>query len=273
MLAVEQQFIALVEPSLAPEHLTPLSTISMTQSATIETPVQDQNLQIQELAIVLGAQNFKPTLLNPDSLTVAGIIPADWELARNPVVTPQVAQLSFKNGVNFLAQGNVLTLSEGIRPGQDVQIPGIAQQYMSKMENAGYRTVGISPKVLIGFPGGTEDVARQFIVNQLIAPGPWREVGTKPMQAKVEFSYALDRCFLNLSIVEARIAQNEKPTIPAILFNSNFAYTLPADNPAQAVQMAHQRIQAWTEDWKFFQELVQQRFLSQLGQSQSIFRS
>ncbi|MFZ9737445.1 MAG: hypothetical protein ACO3EZ_05495 [Prochlorotrichaceae cyanobacterium] len=245
----------------------------MTQSATIETPVQDQNLQIQELAIVLGAQNFKPTLLNPDSLTVAGIIPSDWELARNPVVTPQVAQLSFKNGVNFLAQGNVLTLSEGIRPGQNVQIPSIAQQYMSKMENAGYRTVGISPKVLMGFPGGNEDVARQFIVNQLIAPGPWQEVGTKPMQAKVEFSYALDRCVLNLSIVEARIAQKEKPTIPAILFNSTFAYTLPADNPVQAVQVAQQRIQAWTEDWKFFQELVQQRFLSQLGQSQSIFRS
>ena len=244
----------------------------MTQSATLGSPVSDQNLQIQELAIVLGAQNFKPTLLNPDALTVAGIIPSGWELARQPVVTPQVAQLSFKNGVNFLAQGNVLTLSEGIRPGQDLQIPGIAQQYMSKMENAGYRTVGISPKVLIGFPGGTEDTARQFIVEQLIAPGPWREVGTKPMQAKVEFSYPLDRCFLNLSIVEARIAQQDKPTIPALLFNSNFTYNLPADNPPQALQIAQQRIMAWMEDWKFFQEVVQQRFLSQLGQSQSVFR-
>jgi hypothetical protein len=244
----------------------------MTQSATLGSPAPDQNLQIQELAIVLGAQNFKPTLLNPDALVVSGIIPGDWELARQPVVTPQVAQLSFKNGVNFLAQGNVLTLSEGIRPGQELQIPGVAQQYMSKMENAGYRSVGISPKVLIGFPGGTEDIARQFIVEQLIAPGPWRDVGTQPMQAKVEFSYPLDRCFLNLSIVEARIAQQDKPTIPALLFNSNFAYNLPADNPQQALQMAQQRIAAWIEDWKFFQEVVQQRFLSQLGQSQSVFR-
>lgn len=244
----------------------------MTQSATLGTPVEDQNLQIQELAIVLGAQNFKPTLLNPDALTVAGIIPNDWELARQPVVTPQVAQLSFKNGVNFLAQGNVLTLSEGIRPGQDVHIPAIAQQYMNKMENAGYRTVGISPKVLIGFPGGAEDTARQFIVEQLIAPGPWREIGTQPIQAKIEFSYPLDRCFLNLSIVEARIAQQDKPTIPAILFNSNFAYNLPADNPQQALQLAKQHIDSWMEDWKFFQETVQQKFLSQWRQSQSIFR-
>ncbi len=177
----------------------------MTQSATIEQPVQDQTIQIQELAIVLGAKNFKPTLLNPDALTVAGIIPGDWVLARQPVLSAQVGQLSFKNGVNIIAQGNTLTFSEGIRPGQEVQIPSVARQYVTKMNNADYRTVGISPKVLIGF-SREEDTARKFIVEQLIAPGPWREIGTQA-QAKVEFSYRLDRCFFNLSIVEARIAQ------------------------------------------------------------------
>ncbi|MFZ4664958.1 MAG: hypothetical protein ACOYME_00850 [Prochlorotrichaceae cyanobacterium] len=243
----------------------------MTQSATIEQPVQDQNIQIQELAIVLGAKNFKPSLLNPDALTVAGIIPADWELARQPVLSAQVGQLSFKNGVNILAQGNTLTFSEGIRPGQEAQIPSIARQYVTKMTNADYRTVGISPKVLIGF-SREEDTARKFIVEQLIAPGPWREIGTQP-QAKVEFSYRLDRCFLNLSVVEARIAQEGKPTLPALLFNSNFAYNFPEGDANQAVQMSLQRIDLWAEDWKLFQEIIQQRFISHLGQSPSIFRN
>jgi hypothetical protein len=241
----------------------------MTQTATIE-PAQEQNLQIQELAIVLGAVNFKPTLLNPDAMVVAGILPGDWELARQPVLTPQVAQLSFKNGVNLLAQGNILTISEGIQPGQEARVTAIAQQYMVKMENAGYQTLSISPKALIGFANSPEDISRRFIVEQLIAPGPWRDL-SQPMQAKVEFSYPLDRCFFNLSIVEARI-QTDQSVMPAILFNGNFTYNLPADNPAQAIQTGITRLQAWMEDWSFFQEVIQQRFLSQFGQVQSIFR-
>lgn len=246
----------------------------MIQSAPIETASQDKNIQLQELALVLTAKNLKPTLLNPDALTVAGIIPSDWELARQPVVTPQVAQLSYKNGVNLLAQGNTLTLSEGIRPQQTVQVPTIASQYVAKMNNADYRSVSISPKVLIGFATSPEDTARRFIVDQLVAPGPWKEISQQPMQAKVEFSYPLDRCVLTLAVIEARIAQDNQPTLPAILFNSNFTYALSEAMDAQArVQLVQSRVGQWMEDWKMFQEIIQQRFLSQLMANDSIFRT
>ena len=58
-----------------------------------------QALEIQELAIVITAKNYDPSLLNPNFLKYSGIIPTDWELARQPVVSNRASQIVFNNGI------------------------------------------------------------------------------------------------------------------------------------------------------------------------------
>lgn len=54
-----------------------------------------QSLAVQELAIIIAAKNHNPTILTPDFLKYTGIVPADWELARQPIFTSSVAQVIF----------------------------------------------------------------------------------------------------------------------------------------------------------------------------------
>ncbi|NET70124.1 MAG: hypothetical protein F6K62_03525 [Sphaerospermopsis sp. SIO1G2] len=53
----------------------------------------NKNFEIQELAIAITAKNLKPTIITPDVLKSTGIIPQDWELAREPVFNNFVVQL------------------------------------------------------------------------------------------------------------------------------------------------------------------------------------
>jgi hypothetical protein len=51
-------------------------------------------------------------------LRYSGIIPEDWELARQPVRTPQAAQVSYQNGISIVAYADRTVFVEtfGDRP-------------------------------------------------------------------------------------------------------------------------------------------------------------
>ncbi|NJL00456.1 MAG: hypothetical protein HC910_07750 [Spirulinaceae cyanobacterium SM2_1_0] len=55
----------------------------------------------QELTLTLAAPDNNPILLTPTFLKGSGIIPPDWSLARQPRLTPQLAQIPFTNGVSL----------------------------------------------------------------------------------------------------------------------------------------------------------------------------
>ncbi|MGH2414087.1 MAG: hypothetical protein ACRDEA_10425, partial [Microcystaceae cyanobacterium] len=58
--------------------------------------------EIQEIAINISAKNLNPTMLSEDFLKFSGIIPSDWELGKQPVLSPTLAQVSFQNGVSIV---------------------------------------------------------------------------------------------------------------------------------------------------------------------------
>jgi hypothetical protein len=147
------------------------------------------------------------------------------------------------------------------------EVPGIARRYAEKMPHADYRGVGIGPKLLIGYGEGRQGEARNFIVQRLIAPGPWREIGQGSVQAKVDFAYQLDRCQMTLSIAEAQLNQPNQSARPCLLFASNFAYQLKGEG-AELLPQVFQRLDHWPQDVQMFQDLIQQQFL---GQVDSVF--
>lgn len=93
----------------------------------------NQALEIQELAIVITAKNYDPSLLNPGLLKYSGIVPADWELARKPVISNRGSQIVFNNGVYIAAQPNRIMFVEALNAKEnveDAEIPGIANRYI-----------------------------------------------------------------------------------------------------------------------------------------------
>jgi len=70
--------------------------------------------QIHELAKSIAARNHNPTVLTPEFLKYSGIVPEDWELARQPASSNPGSHVVFTNGINIVAQPNQIVFSEPI---------------------------------------------------------------------------------------------------------------------------------------------------------------
>lgn len=222
-----------------------------------------QPMDIQELAITLSAKNLNPMMLTLDNLISLGVIPGDWELAKQPVMNQLQARLNFKNGVNIVAQQRNITFAEPISPqnSKSVQAPVIAKEFVAKFAKAGYVTVSIAPKTIVSFGNDQSTNPRQFIVEKIIAPGPWREVGNGAPQASVNFVYQLQECQLNLSVNEVRLrAQNQSnQSAPALLFSGSFNYRFAQEGGS--VTQLQTQIDRWSDNLETFTKIVHQQFL------------
>lgn len=223
----------------------------------------NQPLDIQELAITLSAQNLNPTMLTVDNLRSLGVIPTDWELAKQPVLNQLQARLNFKNGVNLVAQQRRITFAEPLNAenAKAVKVPSVAKGFLAKFAQAGYETLSIAPKTIVSFGSDQGKNPRQFIAETIIARGPWQEIGKGLPQASVNFVYQLQNCQLNLSVNEVQLRSQNDPnqSVPALLFSGSFNYR-PQQGENAATYLQGQ-VDQWSNNLETFQEIVHQKFL------------
>lgn len=247
--------------------IAPITPISSNNAPAFKLPDD-----IQEVAITVAARNLDPTILNEQFLKFSGIIPEDWELARQPVLGPQGSQIVFKNGLAIVAQPRTVTFTEtiGNRNISEILVAEMARQYASKLPKAEYQGLTISPKCLVPFADNA-DGARQYITQTLLAPGPWQDFGKAPVQAGVNFLYQFETCQLNLAINQATIQIPEQPNVAALLFAGNFNY--PIENPSTEGRLAllGQYLEGWQSDLQTFRSMIYDRFLVQQSQPVSVF--
>ena len=199
------------------------------------------SLQISEIAVSIVAKNLNPAVLNPDFLKYTGIIPADWELANQPVYNNNLVQLIYKNGVGIIVQPNRLNVLEMIGPKTpvEIQVAAVASQLIEKLSQIEYQAVGINPKGFVGF-ASAEDVYH-YICGKLLSPGSWQEFGGSKVNASLELSYPLKRGGLNLAINQVNVQSGEQVT-PAILFSGNLNYPLLGNTITEKIQDLQQVI-------------------------------
>ena len=218
---------------------------------------------IEEVSIIIAAQDLTPTMMSQDFLKFSGIIPKEWELSQQPVLNPNFAQLNFKSGVNITAQPRTISISEslGSRKLEELNLAAVASKYIEKLPHAEYMGLSCSPKILIPFPNDPE-TPRQYITSTLLGSGAWKKIGRIPVQAGINLMYLLDRCQLTMNVSEARLQQAQKQTIAAILFSGNFNYTInPKDQQADSLTQINQFLNNWKSDFEEFREIVNQKFL------------
>ncbi len=229
---------------------------------------------VEEISLVIAAQDLTPAILSLDFLKFSGIIDKDWELAQQPVFNPNFAQLNFTNGVNINAQPRTITINESLnnKKSENISIHQVAGKYLEKLPHAEYMGLSFSPKILLPFPNDPESV-REYITGTLLSSGSWKHIGKAPVQANVNLMYYLERCQLTISVSEAKLQRPQEQPLIAILFSGNFNYNLnPAQEATARIAQMHNFLDSWITDLAEFREIVNQKFLDscQEDETQSV---
>lgn len=228
-----------------------------------------KTIEITELAIVI-ATNADSTLLNPSFLTGSGIVPTNWELARQPVVSQRASQIIYNNGVNLIAQPNRLTLLETLKTSEEqpIETPAIASRFVQTLPHLDYQAVGINFRGYIPFPASPSD-ARDHLFKTLLASGPWLSIDGAKVQAGLNFIYTFSNNRLNLSINEAALSLPSEQQVPIILFSGNFDYDLSEVNAPERHLHLQSLIKNWRNDLEIYTSVVNQ-FLSTQTETESL---
>jgi hypothetical protein len=215
------------------------------------------NLKLQELVIIIAARNFNPIILTPDFLKYSGIVPTDWELARQPVLSQNVAQVIFTNGVSIIAEPNRVMFMEAVTEVTEAKTPAIARKYCQVLPEVEYQALGINPR-------GYADLAdaRNYLHQNLLKEGAWQQVGTAPMRANLNLTYTLEKGQLSLTVSEAMLRQEDETNTPIVLFGGNFSVEASGETATQKKDSLMAALDNWAQDVKSYIELVNDKFLA-----------
>ena len=228
---------------------------------------------MEEFTISIAAKNLDPTMLNPDFLKFSGIVPNEWELAKQPTNSPGGSQVNFQNGVNVISQPGSISFIEAManKDLKQLQFAQVAQKYVQKLPLAEYQAINISPKVIVPFLE-EEDGGKKFINERLLSPGPWHDFGNTSPQAALNLFYELEKCQFRLNINPARLQQANQTIISAVLFSGNFTYNLAEAVADERINQLIQIINNWDQDLEIFRELIYEKFLQKaIPQTQNLF--
>lgn len=234
------------------------------------------NEDIEEIGFSLVGNNLNPMMLTYEFLTSSGIVPRDWELAKQPVTSQRMSQINFQNNIAIAAQPGAVNFVEAIagKKLQDLQAANLVLEYVDKLPHAEYQRIGINPKIIVPLSDTDLNAAKNFIVEVLLGSGNWKNFGQGLLQAGINLSYQLDHGILNLSVNEAKVQLPNKLTISSLLFSGNFNYELPGDDDQNKVNILKQQVSLWQENFTTFREIVKQKFLQQAANTQdSLFPS
>jgi hypothetical protein len=193
------------------------------------------------------------------------MVPPDWELARPPILGPQISQLAFTNGINIVAQSNAITFIESLsaKPLEDTKITAIIRKYVEALPRTDYQTLSINPRSFVTFEEGDENAASEYITSTLLSKGTWFEVGKSPVKAAVNLVYSLEQGELNLSVAEALLQLQDAEPTPAVLFSGNFQYEIAGELEGEKLQHLYRLLENWQPDLEAYREIVIKRFLGQ----------
>ena len=224
----------------------------------------NKNLEIQELAIVVTAKNYDPSLLNPGFLKHSGVVPEDWQLSGQPVVTNRGSQIVFSNGVYVGAQANRITFVEALNNKEDqnnAEVPGLAQRYTEILRNLEYQAIGINFRGYITCNNLPEE-SNNYFFEHLIKPGEWQNCGSEPVKAGLNLMFTYDDKKLHLGINEAALKLIESEQLPIILFSGNFDHDLTSETAGERLAKLESAIADWNKDLEIYTDVVN-KFISE----------
>ncbi|MHC5675064.1 hypothetical protein [Nostoc sp.] len=222
---------------------------------------------VHELSIVLLIHNQNPTLLNLDFLKYSGIVPQDWELANDPVLTANLSQVMFQNGLRIIADTNRTIFTEIIvgKSLSDIVVAQVAKLYVQILSHAEYKALGINPEGFATFPDHPE-IAQNYISKSLLSSQRWLEFGNTVPRVDLNISYTLDEGTLNLKVGQGFLRQdNGEAMTPVVTCSGNFEYVLQQISPSEKSAILCNYLDRWQLNVESFTHLIKNQFLQELN--------
>jgi ribosome-associated toxin RatA of RatAB toxin-antitoxin module len=195
-------------------------------------------------------------------LKYSGIIPADWELAAPPVQNASTAQVSFRNGINILAQANRIIFDQVISNNNstEVWIAAIAQRYINTLPQMSYQSISSNFIGYVPFSEADQDTHCSLFKN-LLREGSWQEIDQTRAQVSLKLTYTFEASQLNLNIGTAKIQLPEQKLISAALFSASFDYAITGETQTERLESLAQAIDRWQADFEQYQDVIKTKFL------------
>lgn len=229
----------------------------------LSSQFSEQSMEVQEIAITLVIKGFKPAMLTLETCHSLGIVPQDWELSKEPLISPQQARLNFKNGVNLMAKPNQVSFAEPIQVEGfgAMKFAEVAKQFVDQFTQGNYQQLRIEPRIIILFNNQGDNLnshPREFILDHLMAAGPWLNVGERSPQIAVNFTYQFPEYQLQLNISEGRFQGKNRPPVLGLVFSGSFIYPI---NEKKSRDSIKGEIDTWSNQLNHFQTIVKEQFL------------
>jgi len=140
-------------------------------------PMSDDSIDfsLNNVSVVILAQTHNPAIVNPDFLKKHKIAENEWEIVVGPslLLSPGLALISFKNGVQWQVDPNNLTIQEGV--GGDFKesylIYKSAERYVKVLEHVPYTALGLNWHFDIRLK---EEDLLNWMRNRFLKEGEWR---------------------------------------------------------------------------------------------------
>lgn len=212
-------------------------------------------------------QPLNPAIVNEEFCRYSGVIPMEWEMARDPIYTPQLVQLAYQNGITITAQPNRILFTEmtANKERSDYRAAQLVRRFAEALPNLKIEAFGFNP---LGHTqlGDTEEAGQNYFSQTLLAPGAWQTVGEAPVRGRLSLTYTLEeKRQLNLTISEASLRNDAEALTPVIVFSGNFSYGLEGDTAAACRASMLQFLDRASADLEFFIDLIEQKFLANVN--------
>lgn len=178
-----------------------------------------------DTGVVVLAAEHNPTILHPSFLASRGIVDPEWEVVDQPITTPALSQVRYRNGIAFLVERSKLQLLDvgdydvlGESP-----ILDLAARYVEALPHVPYTAVGINFTLLLegGDPAGV-------IVDRFLKPGPWTSEFPGLTAMTPRLTYDRGDCTLNLDVKSGTVTLFEtKEEREGIVLHANYHHPLP----------------------------------------------
>lgn len=226
-------------------------------------------LSLKELSIILAAKELNPTALTVEFFKSSGIVPYEWELAKDPILSSDLFQIYFTNGINIVVQLNTIIFSETLaleskdKEDDIVKISQIAHDYVEILPNLSYQAVAINSRNFLKFFSKEGESPRNSWLASIFSRNICNSSNDIPIEAEVNLVYALGGSRqLNLNICEGNLELPNDTSQFAVLFSGHVPYEINGNTVSKRLEELHQFIDCWYLDFKAFQTIIKKQFLT-----------
>ncbi len=209
--------------------------------------------QLIQFSTVVVGKIHNPSILNPDFLSVNGIVPNDWgwEVAET-VTTPPFAVVRYANGVAVTVEFNKLQVTDvDVRDDPTTsKAAEIATNYVHTLPHVRYTAAGLNFQTVVAV-----ESPETYLKERFVKAGPWNTEKRQLSAAGLRLVYALGnegRVTLSLDAGEAQNS-GDKTKKKVVIANANFHRDC-GEHPDHEQVAKH--LTNVANDWSMYRELL-----------------